>query len=691
MKRQIGHLFFCFFILFTTLFSCKEAGSRSFSNGGFESGLKGTWKPMREEFGSATIERESDVSPNHLLLITSSEKGSDGENSFILFQELSVDEYRGRTVSFGGQLKTRKAVAHLLLWTDKASKSIIEKNSDSGKLSRYEETLDIPENISTIRLAIQIFAPPGGKIWADDLFVNVLAARDGGNRTSVSDAKVNGTITFSIDPSKPKKKVNPLVFGGNVEWIDNAQGLWNPKKYSLDSLFSPMIQELRTPILRFPGGTLSDYYKWKDGVGPTDKRKPGFNVFEKKYEPMNFGTDEMIAFADLLDSSILLTVNAGTGSPDDAEEWVRYLQKKGRTPQYVEVGNEIYMAKPQSDDPNGKHIFHKAEGYADKLISISDKLKRIDPSIKIGAIGGLDTGNYDIVYDKKWIKKIFSSAGDKIDFLALHNAYAPVIFTEYDYYNKNKLQEAYKSLYAGVNFFEDNLKKIGEEISTVSKRHGDSSKFAITEHMSYFSDQSKEAVDQTRTLAAGLYTASLLQSFVRNDRILMANYMGFTHKYFGMMITKTEQGLVRTPTYYVYRMYREMLDDYLIDCVVSGSGHFSSKSVGIVPANSRVAFVDTLATLNKKTGRVALYVINKSFDTAMKVKVNFVDKSRKATKIEVLTASSANAINGPSLSGSVVPHPLDTIRNRSVPIDPDSASGLFTFPPSSFTVIYFDI
>ena len=67
-------------------------------------------------------------------------------------------------------------------------------------------------------------------------------------------------------------------------------------------------------VIRYPGGMFSDFYHWKDGIGPLDKRQlvkhePGK---DDKSRPF-FGTEEVLKFAKDVGAEVWITTNAGTG------------------------------------------------------------------------------------------------------------------------------------------------------------------------------------------------------------------------------------------------------------------------------------------------------------------------------------------------------------------------------------------
>jgi alpha-L-arabinofuranosidase len=109
-------------------------------------------------------------------------------------------------------------------------------------------------------------------------------------------------------------------------------------------------RELGMPVLRFPGGCISTNYHWKLGTGPQHLRPvmpdPVFK-WDTSYE---FGTDEYLAVCQALGVRPHLTVNVGSGTPEEAAAWAAYCRswyaEQGLEPPsaYVGIGNEHWGA-----------------------------------------------------------------------------------------------------------------------------------------------------------------------------------------------------------------------------------------------------------------------------------------------------------------------------------------------------------
>ena len=55
------------------------------------------------------------------------------------------------------------------------------------------------------------------------------------------------------------------------------------------------IEELRPPIIRWPGGSFVSKYRWKDGIGPQHKRGTYPEMMWDDQDTNSLGTDEFIA------------------------------------------------------------------------------------------------------------------------------------------------------------------------------------------------------------------------------------------------------------------------------------------------------------------------------------------------------------------------------------------------------------
>jgi alpha-L-arabinofuranosidase len=108
------------------------------------------------------------------------------------------------------------------------------------------------------------------------------------------------------------------IYVGENSPIPNTRGLRNDVIAAL--------KELRVPLLRWPGGCFADEYHWRDGIGPRDKRPVRLNTNWGGVPESNaFGTHEFFDFAELIGAGTYVNANVGTGSPQEAAQWLEYM------------------------------------------------------------------------------------------------------------------------------------------------------------------------------------------------------------------------------------------------------------------------------------------------------------------------------------------------------------------------------
>jgi len=168
-------------------------------------------------------------------------------------------------------------------------------------------------------------------------------------------------VNLSVNANQVVRAVDNRLFGVNTAVWDGA--LNKPETISL-------LQAIDNKILRFPGGSISDSYHWQTNTGGGNGQWPS-----------NFD-----AFANVARSTgaqAFITVNYGSGTPQEAAEWVRYsnvTQQYGF--KYWEIGNENYGSW-EVDTQDRPHDPYR---YALRAKDYIEQMKAIDPTIKVGVV-----------------------------------------------------------------------------------------------------------------------------------------------------------------------------------------------------------------------------------------------------------------------------------------------------------------
>jgi alpha-N-arabinofuranosidase len=162
-----------------------------------------------------------------------------------------------------------------------------------------------------------------------------------------------------------------------------------------------LLQQLGAPIYRWPGGNFVSGYNWRDGIGPRDARPPRKNPAWTGVEANDVGIHEYMELMDLLQAQPYISVNTGLGTMEEVAQEVQYCNGAADTPMgqlrasnghpepyhvtWWAVGNEMFGNWQLGHMP--------LEQYVQKHNQIADAMWKVDPNIKLVAVG--EVGQWD--------------------------------------------------------------------------------------------------------------------------------------------------------------------------------------------------------------------------------------------------------------------------------------------------------
>ena len=303
---------------------------------------------------------------------------------------------------------------------------------------------------------------------------------------------------------------------------------------------------------------------------------------------------------------MLITVNAQTGTPEEAADWVRYvnIEKKGHV-RYWEVGNELYNNNTMRPDQ-----------YADRLHRFAQAMRAVDPSIQIGAIG---PDNYPRIFSgNNWTEQVLSRVGGEVDFFSVHNGYAPVLTSDPNW----DVRTVYSAMLAAPKLVEANLTDVSKKLQQQPSTRGREIKIAVTEWGPLFQGTPQDRfVDHTKTLASGLYTASMMKVLLENPHVEIANFFKLVDPLFAGWIGMRGGKPIPKPTYLAFQMYTHHFGRVLLGSSTV-SPTYDSLSVGWVDAVKDVPYLETVASRSDDGRTLYLMVINKNFDQEMRANID---------------------------------------------------------------------
>lgn len=147
----------------------------------------------------------------------------------------------------------------------------------------------------------------------------------------VNEMKAQERAIIKIDTDRVIDQINPHLYGNFSEHLGEGiyGGIYDPASVQADEdgFRKDVIEqatELKISILRWPGGNFVSGYHWEDGIGEQSKRPTRIDLAWGGKESNIIGTDEFIKFARKANVEPYFCVNLGTGSLDEARNWVEY-------------------------------------------------------------------------------------------------------------------------------------------------------------------------------------------------------------------------------------------------------------------------------------------------------------------------------------------------------------------------------
>ncbi|GAB4421498.1 MAG: alpha-L-arabinofuranosidase AbfB [Bacteroidia bacterium] len=338
------------------------------------------------------------------------------------------------------------------------------------------------------------------------------------------------------------------IFVGEDSPIPHVRGF---RKDVIDALTA-----LEVPVLRWPGGCFGDTYHWRDGIGPRSERPSIVNVhWGGVTEDNSFGTHEFLDFCELIGAEPYINLNVGSGTVQEASEWVEYVTSSNESPmtklrrqngrnepwevKYWGIGNENWGCGGNMTPEYYADLYRRFATYC------RGDIYRI--------AGGPNVDDYN------WTRVLMQKTGHMpwlVQGLSLH------------YYT---LPDGWEPKVSATDFAEDGWAKTMRQANRMNE--------LITRHSSIMDQYDPQGrigliVDewgtwfqvepgtnpgflyQQNTLRDALVAGIHLNIFNRHaERVKMANIAQMVNVLQSMILTRDGE-MVLTPSYYVFKMYK---------------------------------------------------------------------------------------------------------------------------------------
>ena len=487
-------------------------------------------------------------------------------------------------------------------------------------------------------------------------------------------APAQGQTTVAIDGDAPIGTIQPEVYGQFLEHL-GAQlygGLWVGRDSPIpntdgirDDMFAAL-EALDIPVIRWPGGCYADLYHWRDGVG---ERTPRVNMaWGGTPEPNAFGTHEFFNLAERLGAKTYLNVNLGSGTVEEAADWLEYITSPSQSAlaqerrangrekpwriDYLSIGNETWGCGGRM----------RPDYYADLYTHWASFMK-VEGEPPVMIVSGSHDGNIaysDEVLDHPQIGEV--SKGISLHYYTLPTAdwaaKGPGTgFPEAQWASALRNTMRMDELIAAQIAMIDSHEHLGKDYGLYVDEWG----------MWVDTPEGAPALRQESTIRDAVVAALNFNIFHKHaDRVPMSNIAQMVNVLQALILTEGE-AMVLTPTYHVYEMYKPFQGATALPVSVSGPSYTHQDIT--IPAISASAARTT-------DGGLVVALVNADAKRAHRVSLPRSGAARATGR--VLTGASMDA-------GNTVADP-DRVSPRSARIETEAGRFTAELPPRSVSV-----
>ena len=501
------------------------------------------------------------------------------------------------------------------------------------------------------------------------------------------------SVALTIDAGKPGAGISRHLFGQFAEHLGHGiyEGVWVgrdsaiPNTRGIRNDVVAALRTLRVPNVRWPGGCFADNYHWRNGIGP--RRAVTLNPdWGGVTEPNTFGTHEFMDFAEQIGAAPYLSVNVGSGTPQEAADWLEYLTSalpttlaqeraaNGRaapwTVPILGLGNENwdcggnmtpeYYASQMKIYSRFARNFHPDQQEANRMLRIA-----------VGPGGGEPRFT-------EWTDTVMRAWKDRkwswdIEGLSLHN------YTVIDWDKKHEATGFGLKEYAEI--LQATLKMDGliRQHAAIMDKYDPEKKLALVvdEWGAWYAPAAGSNpgfLVQQNSLRDAVLAALNINIFARHaDRVRMANIAQMVNVLQAMILTDKERMLL-TPTYHVFRMYVPFQDSTYIP-VQFDAGSWTNGQITLPR-------VDAIAAKDSQ-GRLIVAVTNVDPTRAVTIDASVAGMAVRSASAETLTAPRVDSVNTFEAPATVAPKPLTAAVDRGrlrVTLEPKSVSVIVLSP-----------
>jgi alpha-N-arabinofuranosidase len=415
-------------------------------------------------------------------------------------------------------------------------------------------------------------------------------------------------------------------------WTRAASGRWHLRDDVIAAL-----RRIRVPNIRWPGGCFADYYHWRDGIGPADRRPTIVNtVWGGVTEDNSFGTHEFLELASRIGAEPFIVGNVGSGTVQEMAEWWEYVNFSGTSPM-ADLRRANGRGEPWNVSRWG--IGNESWGCGGNMTPgyYADLYKRFQTFLR--PAGGVRpfrvaTGPNEDNYE--WTDVVMREAGRYLDGLDLH--YYSLAGT---WDHKGSATDFGEGEWFATMRSTTRMRVLLERHSAIMDRYDPAKRVAlIVGEWGTWHDVEPGAnpgfLYQQNTLRDAVVAAYNLNLFNNHaDRVRGANIAQMVNVLQAMVLTEGDR-MVLTPTYHVFELFVPHHDATLLPTTLDE---------GVYVVNGERLPAVSASASRDSTGRIHLTIVNLDPRAPRTIRAEVRGARVSAAEGLILTAAAMNAHN----------------------------------------------
>jgi alpha-N-arabinofuranosidase len=493
--------------------------------------------------------------------------------------------------------------------------------------------------------------------------------------------------TLKLHPRFNTGPVSPLLFGGFLEHMGRCvyEGVFDPTSLHADQHgfrrdVMDALRALEMTIMRYPGGNFVSDYHWQDGIGPQSERPVVKNLAWQSLESNQFGTDEYMRLCGVMGWEPMIAVNLGTGTPEEARNWVEYCNSEATT-RYARMRADNGVESPygvkywclgnEMDGPwQTGHV--PAEHYAIRAQQAAQMMKGCDRDIEMVVCG---SSAVEMPTYLDWDRTALERIGSLGRYVSLHR------------YMRNDNDDTQEYLAAGRSI-DEQIESVDAVCRYVQARRGSRRRayLCFDEWNVWYKARSQadmngkdqfapHLVEEVYNLEDALVVAQFLNSFVRHADVVKIANLAQVVNVIAPLLTRADE-LLKQSIYFVFQLFSEKKEGVALQISVDGPSYATQRYAD-------VGLLDCSAILNRRDRELSLFCVNRSPNEALDLEADLTD-------LGVTSIIDGQIIHHADLkAANSFEHPDRVVPERFDDLSVDSGVAIGQLPPAAFVRLVF--